>query len=76
MYAALEFERSPAGEKRAGGKVSKRVAAEGTAPKTEAQMTSGQFEDLQSALRFPLHLAASVKTEGNALYGGNGKHLS
>ena len=29
-------------------------------------MTSGQFEDLQSALRFPLHLAASVKTEGNA----------
>lgn len=66
MYAALEVGRkSPAGNlgRREG---CSSVAAEGTAPKTEAQMTSGQFEDLQSALRFPLHLAESVKTEGNA----------
>jgi hypothetical protein len=42
------------------------VAAEGTAPMTEAQMSIQQFEDLQSAPRFPLHLSASVKTEGTA----------
>jgi hypothetical protein len=40
------------------------MAAEGTAPMTEAQTNTGQYEDLQSAPRFPLHLAASVKTEG------------
>ena len=33
---------------------------------TEAPITSGQFEDLQSAPRFPLHLAASVKTDGSS----------
>ena len=32
----------------------------------EAQMTTGQYEDLQSAPRFPLHLTASVKTDGTA----------
>jgi hypothetical protein len=42
------------------------MAAEGTAPMKEAQMSARQFEDLQSAPRFPLHLAASVKTEGAA----------
>jgi hypothetical protein len=42
------------------------MAAEGTAPMTQAQMSARQFEDLQSAPRFPLHLAASVKTEGTA----------
>jgi hypothetical protein len=40
------------------------MTAEGTAPMTEAQMSARQFEDLQSAPRFPLHLAASVKTQG------------
>lgn len=30
----------------------------------EAQISSGNFEDLQSAPRFPLHLAASVTSEG------------
>jgi len=30
-------------------------------------MSARQFEDLQSAPRFPLHLAASVKTEGTAI---------
>ena len=42
------------------------MAAEGKAPMTEAQITSGRYEDLQSAPRFPLHLAASVKSGGTA----------
>jgi hypothetical protein len=42
------------------------VAAEGTAPMNEAQMNTESYEDLQSAPRFPLHLSASVKTEGTA----------
>ena len=29
-------------------------------------MNSGRYEDLQSAPRFPLHLSASVKTDGTA----------
>jgi hypothetical protein len=33
---------------------------------TEAQMSAAQYEDLQSAPRFPLHLAASVKAQGSA----------
>ena len=33
---------------------------------TEAQITTGRYQDLQSAPRFPLHLSASVKTEGTA----------
>jgi len=33
---------------------------------TEAQITSGRYQDLQSAPRFPLHLSASVKSEGTA----------
>jgi hypothetical protein len=50
----------------AGRKVVPTVAAEGTAPMTEAQMNGGQYEDMQGAARFPLHLPASVKTQGNA----------
>ena len=42
------------------------MAAEGTAPMTEAQISTAPYDDLQSAPRFPLHLAASVKTEGSA----------
>jgi len=33
---------------------------------TEAQVNTGRYEDLQSAPRFPLHLSASVKSEGAA----------
>jgi hypothetical protein len=33
---------------------------------TEAQANARRYEDLQSAPRFPLHLSASVKAEGNA----------
>ena len=33
---------------------------------TEAQMTQRQYDDLQSAPRFPLHLSASIKSEGSA----------
>jgi hypothetical protein len=40
------------------------VAAEGKAPMTEAQVRTGHYEDLQSAPRFPLHLSASVKSQG------------
>ena len=29
-------------------------------------MNTGRYEDLQSAPRFPLHLSASVKTDGTA----------
>jgi hypothetical protein len=43
------------------------VAAEGKAPMTEAQATTaGHYEDMQSAPRFPLHLSASVTTQGGA----------
>jgi len=42
------------------------MAAEGTKPMTEPQMNPAQYEDLQSAPRFPLHLSASVKAEGSA----------
>jgi hypothetical protein len=33
---------------------------------TEAQMNLGHYDDMQSAPRFPLHLSASVKTDGTA----------
>lgn len=33
---------------------------------TEAQMNGGQYEDMQGAARFPLHLPVSVKAQGNA----------
>lgn len=42
------------------------MAAEGTAPMSEAQMSARQFDDLQSAPRFPLHLTASVTSQGSA----------
>ena len=42
------------------------MAAEGTAPTMERQASTGHYEDMQSAPRFPLHLAASVKTQGSA----------
>ena len=49
-----------------GRKVLLSVAAEGTAPMTETQASTSQYEDMQSASRFPLHLAASVRTQGSA----------
>jgi PilZ domain-containing protein len=42
------------------------VAAGTKTPNAEAQMNPGHYEDMQSAPRFPLHLAASVKTHGTA----------
>ncbi|HEX3740234.1 MAG TPA: PilZ domain-containing protein [Terriglobales bacterium] len=42
------------------------VAADGTARMTEAQMNTAHYEDMQSAPRFPLHLSASVKSQGSA----------
>jgi hypothetical protein len=42
------------------------VAAEGKAPMTETQVRTGHYEDMQSAPRFPIHLSASVKSQGSA----------
>jgi hypothetical protein len=42
---------------------------------TEAQVNTGRYEDLQSAPRFPLHLAASVKSEG-AAYSAQTENIS
>ena len=41
------------------------MAAEGTAPMTEAQANAAQYGDMQGAGRFPLHLSASVKSQGS-----------
>lgn len=51
------------------------MAAEGTAPITEAQTNTRRYEDLQSAPRFPLHLSASVKTQG-AAYSAQTENIS
>jgi hypothetical protein len=43
------------------------VAAEtGKAAMIDAQVNAGHFEEMQSAPRFPLHLSASVKVQGDA----------
>ncbi len=42
---------------------------------TEAQTNSSQYEDLQSAPRFPLHLSASVKSDG-AAYSASTENIS
>ena len=39
-------------------------------------MSPGQFADLQSAPRFPLHLAASVKTESGSAYAAETENIS
>lgn len=49
-----------------GRKVVQDVAAEGTAPMTDAQANTGHYEEMQSAPRFPLHLSASVTSQGSA----------
>jgi hypothetical protein len=63
VYAALELDEVRK-VKLPERKVLLSVAAEGTAPMTEIQARSGHYEDMQSAPRFPLHLAASVKSLG------------
>ena len=35
-------------------------------PMIEAQMNSRHYEEMQSAPRFPLHLSASIKSQGSA----------
>ena len=42
------------------------MAAEAQNAMTEMPSNPGQYEDLQSAPRFPLHLTASVKSQGSA----------
>lgn len=47
--------------------MSRNVAGEAAKnPMTEEAVNAKQFEDLQSAPRFPLHLSASVKAPGGA----------
>lgn len=41
----------------------------------EAQTNHGQYEDMQSAPRFPLHLSASVKTQ-DAAYAAETENIS
>jgi PilZ domain-containing protein len=68
VYAALEFEdKSGERKKLPAGKVFNSVASEGTAPMTDEQARAGHYEDMQSAPRFPLHLSASVKSQGSAI---------
>ena len=42
---------------------------------TDAQMSKGQYEDVQGAPRFPLHLSASVKSQG-AAYSAETENIS
>jgi hypothetical protein len=62
----FELKESPEGATGVTGRKVLSVASEGTAPMTEKQVSTGQYEDMQSAPRFPLHLAASLKTQGSA----------
>ena len=49
------------------GRFLSNVAADaGKTPMTETQTNPRHFEEMQSAARFPLHLSASVKTQGSA----------
>jgi hypothetical protein len=54
------------GEARTGRKVLLRVAADAERFMAEMQANPMQYEEMQSAPRFPLHLTASVKTQGSA----------
>ena len=63
----VELDESPeSGDDAPGRKGLLSVAAEGKAPMTETQATTGHYEDMQSAPRFPLHLSASVTSQGSA----------
>jgi PilZ domain len=46
-----------------------------TATDEAQQMNRGRYEDMQSAPRFPLHLSASVKTQG-AAYSAETENIS
>jgi hypothetical protein len=58
--------RQPHNQGRKEGSTLNVAADAGKAPMIDAQMNSTHFEDMQSAPRFPLHLSASVKTQGSA----------
>jgi hypothetical protein len=68
VYAALEFDQLRHVRKvLPEGRFFSNVAADaGKTPMTEAQANRRHFEEMQSAPRFPLHLSASVKTQGSA----------
>jgi PilZ domain len=49
------------------GRLTQNVAADGDQkPMIAPQMNSRPYEEMQSAPRFPLHLSASVKSQGSA----------
>jgi PilZ domain len=63
VYAAVEFNNSGI-DRGSAGKDANRVAEE--TERSLADMSLAHFDEMQSAARFPLHLAASVKTQNNA----------
>jgi hypothetical protein len=66
VYAAFEVGTIPASSQALPARRFPHVAAEFDRPMTAAQANLGHYEEMQSAPRFPLHLAASVKTQGSA----------
>lgn len=66
VYAACEFDKDRQRKDAPERRFFDDVAAEGKAPMIEAQVRTGHYEEMQSAPRFPLHLAASVKSQGSA----------
>jgi hypothetical protein len=69
VYAALELVEFRGNANRSAGRkvTAHNVAVEASKTKmAEPQTNSGHFEEMQSAPRFPLHLSASVKSQGSA----------
>jgi hypothetical protein len=63
VYAAVEFNNSGI-VGGSGGEDANSVAEE--TERSIAEMNLSHYDEMQSAARFPLHLAASVKTQNNA----------
>jgi hypothetical protein len=67
VYAALELENPASAQQAARKEGLSEVAADADKTSmTEAQVNSGHYEEMQSAPRFPLHLSASIKSQGSA----------
>src|SRR3981081_4759473 len=68
VYAALELRRARSRPKKAPEeRFSKDVSADaGKEPTIPEQEQGAHYEDMQSAARFPLHLAVSVKSQSGA----------
>src|SRR5579864_7384854 len=67
VYAALEFSRFRHAASAPVRMVSRDVAGHANKePMASERTNGGHYEDMQSAPRFPLHLPASVKSQGGA----------